>query len=54
MLFEPLETTKKFGDGSGLDLAISQKIMEAHDGWILAVNNAGGGATFVVMLPARS
>jgi len=54
MLFEPFETTKEFGDGSGLGLAISKKIVEAHDGSISAVNNAGGGATFFVMLPVRS
>jgi signal transduction histidine kinase len=35
-------------------LAISTKILEEHQGRITAENNADGGATFTVILPARS
>jgi len=53
-LFEPFETTKGFGEGSGLGLAISTKIVEEHQGRITVENNDDGGATFTVILPARS
>ena len=43
-----------FGTHSGLGLSISRKIIEAHDGEIRAGNRPGGGARFVVSLPAGS
>ncbi|MET7396031.1 HAMP domain-containing sensor histidine kinase [Dactylosporangium sp. NPDC005572] len=39
------------GAGAGLGLAIALSIVRAHDGTILAANNARGGASFVVDLP---
>ena len=41
-----------FGNHSGLGLAISKQIIEAHQGVIVAQNSAGGsGAEFCVILP---
>jgi PAS domain S-box-containing protein len=48
-LFEPFLTTKI--KGMGIGLAISKSIIEAHQGHISAVSDAGGGSTFCVVLP---
>jgi C4-dicarboxylate-specific signal transduction histidine kinase len=48
-LFTPFVTTKSHGLGIGLTIA--QRIVEAHDGTIVANENVDGGATFTVMLP---
>jgi signal transduction histidine kinase len=48
-LFTPFVTTKSHGLGIGLTIA--QRIVEAHDGTIVAHENVDGGATFTVMLP---
>jgi signal transduction histidine kinase len=54
-LFEPFfrvdrSRSKKTG-GYGLGLSISKRIVEAHGGTIVAENNTGRGASFVVTLP---
>lgn len=56
-LFEPFyrvdrSRSRKTG-GYGLGLSISKRIMEAHGGSIVATNNIGRGATFILTLPAR-
>ncbi|RII28328.1 MAG: hypothetical protein CXR31_00040 [Geobacter sp.] len=48
-IFEIFYTTKKHGTGMGL--AISRNIVEAHKGSLVACNNSEGGATFTMTLP---
>jgi nitrogen fixation/metabolism regulation signal transduction histidine kinase len=48
-LFEPYATTK--ARGTGIGLAIVNKIAEEHGGSIQAGNNKDGGAEFVLRLP---
>lgn len=48
-IFNPFFTTKE--RGTGLGMAISKKIVEAHEGTIDVASEPGGGAEFVVTLP---
>ncbi len=50
-IFEPFFTTKDIGNGTGLGLAVSRRIVEEHGGWMVAKNRSGGGAEFQVFLP---
>lgn len=49
-IFEPYFSTKR--SGLGLGLALSRKIVAAHDGSLEADKRSGGGAVFTVSLPA--
>ena len=49
-VFRPFFTTK--AHGTGLGLALVQKIIVTHNGRVNVVNEDGGGARFVVTLPA--
>lgn len=49
-VFNPFFTTKD--NGTGLGLAIVHRIVEAHGGMIRASRREGGGAAFVLQLPA--
>jgi signal transduction histidine kinase len=49
-IFEPFFTTKPTGEGSGLGLHISQKIIDKHQG-IIAVDSKPGHTRFSVWLP---
>jgi two-component system sensor histidine kinase PilS (NtrC family) len=48
-LFEPFWTTKT--DGSGLGLAVTYRIIEAHGGTITVESPPEGGCRFTIMLP---
>lgn len=50
--FQPFYTTKK--DGTGLGLALVQKIVIIHNGRVVAHNRAGGGADIEIQLPLIS
>jgi nitrogen fixation/metabolism regulation signal transduction histidine kinase len=49
-VFEPYVTTKS--KGTGLGLAIVKKIVEEHNGTIVAANDVSGGASVTIFLPA--
>ncbi len=51
-IFEPFFTTKPSGEGTGLGLSVSFKIIEDHKGTIRVESEPGEGATFVITLPA--
>jgi len=53
-LFEPFFTTKAAGEGLGLGLAISRDIVRDFGGELVAENRDGGGARFVIVLPAEA
>lgn len=51
-IFEPLFTTKDVGQGTGIGLALCQRIVTAHGGAIELDRQHSGGARFVIDLPA--
>lgn len=53
-LFEPYSTTRGLGEGMGLGLAISKKILLDHDGDLELAATSSEGTTFRLTLPASS
>jgi signal transduction histidine kinase len=51
-IFDPFFTTRQVGAGTGLGLYLSRKIIEDFRGTIHYEDRRGGGAEFVVELPA--
>ena len=48
-IFEPFFTTKT--KGTGLGMAISQRIVQSHNGWIAVADHDGPGAEIILTLP---
>ncbi len=51
-IFDPFFTTRPVGEGTGLGLTISHKIVEEHGGFIDVKSAPGKGASFIIMLPS--
>jgi signal transduction histidine kinase len=50
-IFDWFFTTKPPGEGTGLGLAVSREILQAHGGNLHLEDTPGGGATFVLQIP---
>ena len=53
-IFQPFFTTKPFGQGTGLGLAVSYGLVKEHGGEIEASSNGEGGTTITVKLPLKT
>ena len=51
--FRASNATKKGIKGTGLGLAVTKAIVEAHEGTLTAAPAEGGGTTFTLLLPAQ-
>jgi len=51
-IFDPFHSTRRNKGGTGLGLSIAYRVVADHGGTIRAYNRTGGGAAFVVELPA--
>lgn len=50
-IFDPFFTTKERGDGTGLGLSLTKKLVEANKGIIEVESTKGRGSTFRILLP---
>jgi signal transduction histidine kinase len=48
-IFRPFFTTK--GNGTGLGLSLSRRIVEEHDGRVEVTSRVGVGSEFTILLP---
>jgi signal transduction histidine kinase len=53
-IFRPLFTTKPAGEGTGLGLAWSRELAQAHGGTLTLDASARSGARFVLEIPAQA
>jgi len=53
-IFEPFFSTKPFGSGTGLGMAITYGIVQGHHGTITVASAHGAGTTFTITLPMES
>jgi CheY-like chemotaxis protein len=50
-IFDPFFTTKREGEGTGLGLAVCQRIIQTHGGHIWVTSHVGKGTAFTIQLP---
>ena len=53
-IFDPFYTTKPVGEGTGLGMSISYKIIKNHNGEIKAESEEGKGTKFTIKLPIEN
>jgi signal transduction histidine kinase len=51
-IFEPFYSTKVKGEGTGLGLSLTRRLVEANNGRIEVKSSPGTGSTFTLFLPA--
>lgn len=52
-IFDPFFTTKPVGEGTGLGMSISYKVVQKHNGKISVDSTEGKGTTFRIQLPLK-
>jgi two-component system NtrC family sensor kinase len=53
-VFEPFFTTKPKGEGTGLGLSLSKRLLETNGGSITVTTKPGEGSTFRLLIPLKS